>query len=602
MKREAEVSPVSARMTRAKRRRTADAEQSRRNADSDRPNAADRPKPPTLRQRPGSRSKALTRNTRLVLNTKSKPALKSEVEHQKDASFDEEEDMMVKLNTNNNDSKNELDEPESDAENSIDFEDSDDQQESFFEMRRKKNVEDNARFLEELNISELTADLKASTQKRNKPSMNGLARVKPEKEILPRRFSLRIRRQGPDGTELPPLPDPEPVEEHPRRPLGPSKMKKDVIDKVKEIDAETFVLRLQGLNFGAKEILVPEVSAFKNMTLKASCVAKVVPSRIFSLAVHPCEEHLLVAAGSKWGELGIWNADAEQIVNDSVCCFTPHSRPVNHLVFSALQPQQLFSCSYDGTLKCADLKVGEFLDTYITPEDDDIRLNCFDLLSDSSLVVSQSDGRVALVDPRVGTLAQSTSSLHMKSIRGINIHPNDDNYFITASVDTTIGLWDRRKLSKGSNKPLQTLNHAKSVDSARFSPNGRYILSCSIDDQVKVFDSSNLSKITLHSSMRFVFAPFLLVLSYESTDRHNNQTGRWLTNFKPSWHPVSEDIFVIGSMDRPRRIEIFDNKCRSQHKLLCADNLNSVCSLNVFHPSRNVVIGGNSSGRVHIFK
>ena len=30
--------------------------------------------------------------------------------------------------------------------------------------------------------------------------------------------------------------------------------------------------------------------------------------------------------------------------------------------------------------------------------------------------------------------------------------------------------------------------------------------------------------------------------------------------------------------------------------------LASVCSLNAFHPTRNVLVGGNSSGRVHVFK
>jgi hypothetical protein len=33
----------------------------------------------------------------------------------------------------------------------------------------------------------------------------------------------------------------------------------------------------------------------------------VVPSRIFSLAVHPTESKVLVAAGSKWGDIGFWD-------------------------------------------------------------------------------------------------------------------------------------------------------------------------------------------------------------------------------------------------------------------------------------------------------
>ena len=36
-------------------------------------------------------------------------------------------------------------------------------------------------------------------------------------------------------------------------------------------------------------------------------VAKVVKSRIFSVAFHPCSSRLLMAAGDKLGGVGLWN-------------------------------------------------------------------------------------------------------------------------------------------------------------------------------------------------------------------------------------------------------------------------------------------------------
>ena len=36
-------------------------------------------------------------------------------------------------------------------------------------------------------------------------------------------------------------------------------------------------------------------------------IAKVMPFRIFSLAIHPTESKLLVAAGDKWGSIGFWD-------------------------------------------------------------------------------------------------------------------------------------------------------------------------------------------------------------------------------------------------------------------------------------------------------
>lgn len=43
------------------------------------------------------------------------------------------------------------------------------------------------------------------------------------------------------------------------------------------------------------------------MVLQEDAVAKVVPTRIYSVAVHPSESSTLVAAGDKQGHVGLWN-------------------------------------------------------------------------------------------------------------------------------------------------------------------------------------------------------------------------------------------------------------------------------------------------------
>jgi hypothetical protein len=35
---------------------------------------------------------------------------------------------------------------------------------------------------------------------------------------------------------------------------------------------------------------------------------------------------------------------------------------------------------------------------------------------------------------------------------------------------------------------------------------------------------------------------------------HNNHTGRWLSQFRATWHPKREDMFVVGSVARPRMV------------------------------------------------
>lgn len=41
------------------------------------------------------------------------------------------------------------------------------------------------------------------------------------------------------------------------------------------------------------------------LTLSPERIAKVVPQRIYSMAVHPTGNELLLAVGDKWGNLGV---------------------------------------------------------------------------------------------------------------------------------------------------------------------------------------------------------------------------------------------------------------------------------------------------------
>ena len=82
---------------------------------------------------------------------------------------------------------------------------------------------------------------------------------------------------------------------------------------------------------------------------------------------------------------------------------------------------------------------------------------------------------------------------------------------------------------------------------------------------------------------------------------HNNQTGRWLTTFKAVWHPKREDLFFCGSMKQPRQIDVFNDQGQPLGPLK-GDDLASICSIIAVHPTLDVVVGGNSSGRVHVFQ
>eukprot|EP00658_Telonema_sp_P-2_P014759 TRINITY_DN15636_c0_g1_i1.p2 TRINITY_DN15636_c0_g1~~TRINITY_DN15636_c0_g1_i1.p2 ORF type:complete len:113 (-),score=25.17 TRINITY_DN15636_c0_g1_i1:217-555(-) len=93
--------------------------------------------------------------------------------------------------------------------------------------------------------------------------------------------------------------------------------------------------------------------------------------------------------------------------------------------------------------------------------------------------------------------------------------------------------------------------------------------------------------------------------------KHDNQTGRYLSVFHARWDPKEDGAFVVGSMCKPRQVEVYNctwgegkqkTKCHRIMSLQDSECIASVQSRNCFHPTRDIVISGNASGRVHVFR
>ncbi|XP_053572132.1 WD repeat-containing protein 76 [Bombina bombina] len=465
---------------------------------------------------------------------------------------------------------------------------------SAYELERLRNIKENTKFLSCLNLFEAASNARPSKQ--NRSLTRGIKREKPKKQEVEhvRRRSMRLQRIDPSGAPLPDKPELlEPmVEEHPMKPPGPFEMIPS-----NQADKETVgMFMTMWKSISQEEVrscekpqqgnLKKYASSLKAMTLKEEAVAKVVQNRIFSVAIHPSRSHALVAAGDKWGQVGLWGLDFKSS-DDGVCLFMPHSRPVSCMSFSAVNAAQLFSLSYDGTVRCGDVSHGVFDEVF---RDENDSFSSFDFLSADSkvLLVSHWDASISLVDQRTpGTSCELHASLSIKSVRTVHVHPLQRDLCVVAGA-RDVCIYDIRQLKQKRNQPILSLpGHTKSVASAYFSPStGNRILTTCADDCIRVYDSSNMGSV----------APLLKSI------RHNNNTGRWLTRFRAAWDPKQEDCFVVGSMARPRQIEVFHESGELLHSFQNAEFLGSVCSINAMHPNRQLLVGGNSSGRLHVFQ
>ena len=137
-----------------------------------------------------------------------------------------------------------------------------------------------------------------------------------------------------------------------------------------------------------------------------------------------------------------------------------------------------------------------------------------------------------------------------------------------------------------NSKHFAAQTYSRSINSAFFSPSGNTLVATSMDDHITLTSDAHIMKGKMKHTKRIY---------------HNNQTGRWLSTFMTQWHPTTKkDIFTIGCLKQPRRIEIFDGNSGALDKTLSGDAITAVSSRCCFHPTENrmVVMGGNSSGRV----
>nr|XP_012622119.1 WD repeat-containing protein 76 isoform X1 [Microcebus murinus] len=463
-----------------------------------------------------------------------------------------------------------------------------------YERKRLKNISENANFFASLQLSESAARLREMIKKRQPPESKRKKPKKTTNEIGCRR-SMRLLNVDPSGVSLPATPtQPSLVaddETQPLLPPGPLEMAPKNRDDNKELFKgflETWTAMSKTSSKNTEKGL-SSIKSYKGnlngMVLSEDTVQKVTKGPVFSLAIHPSETRTLVAAGAKFGQVGLWDL-TQKPKEDAVYVFQPHSQSVSCLYFSPANPAHILSLSYDGTLRCGDFSRGIFEEVC---RNEGSSFSSFDFLAEdaSTLIVAHWDGNMSLVDRRTpGTSYEKLINSSLTKIRTIHVHPVHRQYFITAGL-RDIHIYDARRLNARGSQPLISLTeHTKSIASAYFSPlTGNRVVTTCADCKLRIFDSSCISS----------QIPLL------TTIRHNTITGRWLTRFQAVWDPKQEDCFMIGSMAYPRRVEIFHETGKRVHSFLGGECLASVCSINTVHPTRYIMAGGNSSGKIHVF-
>jgi WD40 repeat protein len=309
-------------------------------------------------------------------------------------------------------------------------------------------------------------------------------------------------------------------------------------------------------------------------------VAKACVKGITHLDFLPRSDALLLALGDKEGNISLFSPtessidEAESESNDGVWLARPHSQYISGLKWARSGAPKLFTCSYDGSLRCLDATQGEWREALVSEDE----FSCFDCTPDGTLLlIGDNEGGVRTLDSRGGG-ATPAMAAHSKRVNTVQLEQGG-SLVATACGDASVCVWDLRKGLGGKCKPLASLSHGKSCQSAYWAPSGpTRLLTTSYDDTLTVWSDK-----------------------YESATRikHDNNTGRWLLPFRAIWAADGAAV-VCGNMSR--ETELFDPKtggsmARWRHEAL----LTAVPSRHACHAGGAAVAAATASGRVHVW-
>ena len=485
---------------------------------------------------------------------------------------------------------------------------------SAYEKMRKANMDRNRQILDALALPSMPAANSMVAVKAR--GLKGISRVK--EELLPtRERSLRVQGKAPDGKQLElPADWREPIRFNPsaRKESGgkcSSSMgggEEEVVERrigdLNALDcvpkdhwaedpealfaedskrAGTFLSRMHQSDMECKgsacsgvDVIVDEL---KELAVSESDVAKVCTDRIVSVGFHPMEQHVVVAAGDKRGNIGFFTPDWAS--DDScVTLLRVHRQSTTWLQFDALRPHSLYSSSYENIVRRLDVERQVFCEVHRLEEDEYKFLATCHVDSTASLLrCGFGSGHLQSLDVRGGR--PTTLELHDKTIRSIDVSPVNNFLLLTASIDSYARVWDVRKLRRGG--WLGEVSHGQGVTQARFSQGcASMAITTSYDDTCKVVDVPSCN--------------------VRHTVKHNNCTGRWLTAFQAVFVPRSDALCVIGSMEALRGVDVIDVQKGKRVCRLTSEAYASITSVNVWHPNRKLLAGGNSSGKLYLWR
>lgn len=312
-------------------------------------------------------------------------------------------------------------------------------------------------------------------------------------------------------------------------------------------------------------------------------------SRTTAISWHTTQWNL-AAAGSKWGDIVLWDTQFEKF--RAVVKGRGPGGSIQTLKFDTVEPGRVFTASIDGYVARHDFVRGEEgKKVYLSTNDWEKWYTGLDVSFTGKMVVAgNNSGFVTLLSLEGEQIWQHR--LHKAKCNFVQFSDRQPWLVVTSSIGSggkggSVKIWDIRNIG-GPNSSLAELVHDKAVNSAMFSQ----------------LTGDKLLTTDQHSQIRVYQGPCWNLLR---TISHPHRQFQHLTPIKATWHPLA-DLAVVGRYPDPNFPGYEEGEKRSID-LLCPESgkllhrlhqpgLDKIISLSSFNPGGDRLLSGMGSSLV----
>ncbi|CEM11036.1 unnamed protein product [Vitrella brassicaformis CCMP3155] len=331
--------------------------------------------------------------------------------------------------------------------------------------------------------------------------------------------------------------------------------------------------------------------------------------KVFSFGM--CSREPLLLAGNKGGALSVYHL----LRRDNYIEENLHEA---HIAKVCEVPEcsdgtstKVATASYDGTVCVTDLallcsngfgpgrRVGSNKTILQSHGAELPKVTALDVASPTTLAFGNDRGEVYVADLR--SKSKTRHRLHVKKVGSLSFNPRDAHILASGGNDGLVHIWDLRRVRD----PVWSLGPVRAVKTSSFSPDGRSLLISTLDSLYGVIHNIHgvpqmphnwrvegkekpSAYLRTHGNS-FHFFDKKAKIPGCACIAHNNNTGLWITDFDPKWHPRIPGVFTSGSLDRKVEVFVTSFAHPGGHKATLEDDAITISSFAAIHSNYDIL-------------